>query len=200
MENNTATYTNQGSQQQSSARGKSKQRLYLAFLAIIILIGLVIIIVFVKSLNKQSPQNLPSPYAKTVLQLESVDKSNNLSLSVVNVKVTTGTNKITAAQLEITYNPKALLKVDVQPGSFFKDAVVLLKKINDKDGTITYAIAAPLGQNPVSGIGDLAIITYSKNPSFVGKSNISILPTSLITDETISKSVLKSSASLEIQP
>jgi len=78
----------------------------------------------------------------------------------LNADVSTNGNKLTAIQMELSYDPKAITNVDVLPGTFFSDPVVLLKKVDQATGRISYAIAIKANQDAVSGKGTVAIIQF----------------------------------------
>ena len=64
-------------------------------------------------------------------------------------------------QLEITYDPKVVTNVDIKPGTFLTQPFVLLKKIDQTNGTISYALGANPNQKPPTGQGTVAIISFS---------------------------------------
>lgn len=116
----------------------------------------------------------------------------------VDVSIDTKTNKVTAVQLEISYDPKALTNVDIAPGTFFDNPIVLVKKIDQQEGRITFALAISPSQTAKMGTGNVAMITFTSLITPVGKTEIKVLPETLVTAEGVSSSVLKSSSGTTI--
>ncbi len=109
----------------------------------------------------------------------------------LDANVTTGNNKITAVQFELTYDPKALTNVDIKLGNLNKEWTELIKKIDPVNGTITYAVGIALGQRGISGTGSIATLTFNKVYGFKGETKIRFQPKAQTTAEGISKSVLR---------
>jgi len=139
-------------------------------LILIILLALVTAGLLAISLisNVKSPIAKPTPalpaltYAQTELSLSAPIKTANGYSS--DVLISSGNNKTTAVQLEISYDPKVLTNVDIKTGSFFTTPAVLLKKIDTADGLISYALGINPGQKPTGGNGVVATITFSTVP------------------------------------
>ncbi len=91
----------------------------------------------------------PSPYALTAT-------TGSLAITIAS-----DSNKITAAQLEISYDPTMLTNITITPGTFFDNPLVLLKNIDSKNGKIFYAIALQPTAQAKSGAGTLATITFT---------------------------------------
>lgn len=170
---------------------------FLAFLTI----GLIIFALYVKPLDlTQKPQDtstqdedeVPS-YAQSVLRIGDAIPSDPISSTSATyesvISIETGENKITAVQIELQYEPGSFTNVDIKPGTFIPNALVLLKKIDPAEGRITFAIALPLGLKGIQGQGDVAVLTFGH--SSVGSYGIGFLPKTQITAEGISQSVLK---------
>lgn len=116
----------------------------------------------------------------------------------VDVSIDTQTNKVTAVQLEISYDPKALTNVDIAPASFFDNSLVLVKKIDKEKGRITFALAISPTQTAKMGTGNVATITFTSNLVKGTQTEIKVLPETLVTAEGIVPSVLKSSSGTTI--
>jgi hypothetical protein len=112
--------------------------------------------------------NVPTK-TKPVANLDYAQTSLSFSNPVVatpsgystNVLISTGKNKVTVAQLEITYDPKVLTNVDIAPGTFFPTPTVLLKKVDAVNGRISYVLGIGLGSTPVTGKGTVATLNFS---------------------------------------
>ncbi len=108
----------------------------------------------------------------------------------MDVSILTGKNRVNAVQLELAYDPKALVNVDIKPGDFFPSPVVLLKNIDVVQGRISYALAISAGVNGKQGTGTIATLSFnalSKAPTVV-----MFLPKTQVAAEGVQTSVLKS--------
>lgn len=114
------------------------------------------------------------------------------SLLKTDILIDSKTNKITGAQIELTYDPKILSKVDIIPGDFLKNSVEVLKKVDNKTGRISYVLGSKLNNNS-QGQGILASITYLRLTNKL--TTIDFLPQTLITAQGFSESVLVNSKS-----
>lgn len=145
----------------------------------------------------------PSPVspAQTTLALSPspVVVEKGASSSAVNVVIDTKENRATAVQLELTYNPKAVDIVDVAPGTFFSNPVVLLKTIDRTAGRVSYALGiAPTG---VAQQGEGVVATLMVRPvqgATITQTQVSFLPKTLVTAEGVTTSVLKSSSGTNV--
>ena len=175
-----------------------KRTLLLIVVLILVTVGLVWLSVYtVPQPKAPTPTKKPAvvPFAKTTITLSSSPSAvtNELNLYSLDTQISTGDNKITAVQLEISYDPKALTNVDILPGDFLNDPIVLLKNVDEKNGRISYAIAIKMGQAAVSGNGSIAKIEFSPlEGSNLTTTSINFLPKTKVSAEGQSKSVLKS--------
>jgi len=132
--------------------------------------------------------------AQTVLSFGSPSLVNS-SASTLNyslpVNISTGTNKVTAVQLELQYDPAALTYVAIAPGPFFAKPDVLSNQIDAKTGRITYAFGAGLTGKAIAGEGIVANITFSAKVQTLTNTSITFLPKTLVTAEGINDSILK---------
>src|SRR5687767_6354561 len=91
-------------------------------------------LLFVALTPKQSAPSLPAmapsptPAAQSTLSILPNPASVSSPSGSVDVVLDSGTNKATAVQLELSYDPKVLSNVDITPGNFFDNAIVLLKE------------------------------------------------------------------------
>jgi hypothetical protein len=106
------------------------------------------------------------------------------------VVINTGQNKVTAVQLELSFDPNVLTKVNIEPGSFFINPSVELKNIDTKNGRITFAIS-PGDKVGALGQGILAKISFTA-PKNINPTKIDFLPKTKVSAEDTSESVLKS--------
>lgn len=108
----------------------------------------------------------------------------------IDINILTGTNKVNAVQLELSYDPDILVNVDIVPGDFFINPVVLLKNIDDTTGRISYALALSPGENGKQGTGTIATLKFnalSKTPT-----PVIFLAKTQVAAEGVQTSVLKS--------
>ncbi len=149
------------------------------------------------TIEKQSPTGALSPLAQSTLYLLpnplTLDASGN---GIIEVNIETGTNEVTAVQLELQYDTKAITNVAIKPGPFFTSAVDLMKRIDKDNGRITYMIGISPSQNPISGSGTVAQITFSKvRNTNLTSTQVNFTTTdsskSIVTATGIEESVLK---------
>lgn len=114
------------------------------------------------------------------------------------INIDTKTNKITAVQLELSFDPKVVTVTDITPGTFFDSPLELAKKIESKNGKIIYALATKPQVPGKSGLGAVATIQITTTLPKGQKTTVVFLPTSLITAEGSTTSVLKNAANLTI--
>lgn len=183
-----------------SKKGMPRQTLaFIIFLiaVTILLVGLAVYTVQ-KPLSPTKPSNqviFPS-YAHTTLVLTPPSNTpGSPNTYTTNVEINTGGDKITAAQLELTFDPKFLTNVTITPESFIKNPVVLLKKVDQVNGRISLALGISLLPGTVvpSGNGILATITFNENPSATGSTILEFLPKTEVTAVGIPQSVLRTS-------
>ncbi len=177
-------------------KGLPKQTLIFITFLIAVTIVLLGLAVYTQKITPPSPTIsnkviFPS-YAHTDLVLTAPEKS-GLNTYSTNINITTGGDKVTAAQLELSFDPKVLLNVQVQTGTFIQNPVVLLKKVDQQNGRISLAIGVPLGEKGVSGSGTVATITFTEEPSATGSTVLDFLPKTAVTAQGVAQSVLKTS-------
>lgn len=111
----------------------------------------------------------------------------------VDINIDTGENEVTLAQLEMKYNPGEFQRVDLKPGNFINNPVILQKSINTMDGRIKYWIGVSPNQDGVSGQGVIATLIFAKPAT--GASQITFLPKTSISATGTDQSVLKNMVS-----
>lgn len=148
------------------------------------------------SLNtrKTAPSNLPVSVAQTTLALTQPVASTS-GILTSNIVINTNSNSASAVQIELGYNPTDISIVDLKPGTFIKSPVELFKKINTKDGRVSYALGTGVGEKGRKGSGTVAILTFTKLRTSRSTS-ISFLPKTEVSSEGISQSVLKSATGI----
>lgn len=190
----------------------SKRTLFLIFaLFIIVAVLLMIALYNPYSSNPKSGTTVTvpkEPIAQTTLSfgetISSPSAREARETYSIPINIATGTNKVTAIQLELQYDPKVLTSVSVTPGVFFKNPVVLLNHINVKTGRISYAFGINPGEQGVIGKGIAAILTFgtkaesdSAKAGALQQTQILFLPKTLVTAQDITQSVLKQTSNAE---
>lgn len=179
-------------------KGMPKQTL--AFITFLIAVTLLLVGLAIYTQKPQLPVPSAKPsgaafpsYAHTTLTLTTPSKNPNLGNYAADVNITTNEDKVTAVQLEMSYDPKALTNVDIKPGSFIQSPVVLLKKVDQINGRISLTLGIPLGQKGISGTGTVATISFNEIATAKGSTVIDFLPKTAATAQGIAQSVLKTS-------
>lgn len=175
--------------------GKMPKKTLYALIALVVATVLLLILAVYNFnvVNKKAVTNqgASSSFAHTSMSLTypiSSDKANYTEY----VNIDTGTNKVKAVSIRISYDPKALRNVAVTPGAFFTSPIVLLKKVDTQKGIISLDLSTSPNDQPISGQGSVATITFTKNPSAAGTTYISFTPDTIVTAEGVTESVLKS--------
>jgi hypothetical protein len=139
----------------------------------------------------QTPAIAPQAATEMMLTPDIVQLAGSSNGSI-DVTIDSHVNEITAVQIELQYDPKALTNVKIESGDFLKQSIQLINDVNATAGRITYAIGITPAQRPVRGAGIVAKITFTKLPRTTAQqTEIKLLPTSLVTSSGIDKSVLK---------
>ena len=174
--------------------GFSIKTLLLIITLALVTVGLVILAVMPKQpKNEPTPQTqiTPNPI-QTILTISSVPVPQATpSAYTTDVIINTGQSNVISVQLELSYDPTVLTKVDITPGSFFINPKVELKNIDEANGRITFALSSSDNQG-VLGQGILAKISF-KTLKKNGSTAIDFLPKTKVSAEGISESVLRSS-------
>lgn len=131
--------------------------------------------------------------ADTTLSMTAGVKDSTTSTYSSDVLVDTGSNTINGVQLELYYDPSIITNVTIKSGSFFNSSVELLKKIDQANGRISYALSVLPGQKGESGKGTFATIIYTVIPSLnTDRTSFNFLPKTEVSGENTAGSLLKS--------
>ncbi len=179
----------------------------LALISGLVLVTVVLFVIALRS-NQQTTQG-PTPTGTTTQASPTPDvahsvlalKPNPVSVlpggaGRVEVELNPSDNPVTAVQLELSYDPKAVRNVQITPGPLFTGGAQIINKNDPVGGTFTYAIGITPSQTPVTGSGVVAVITFTAGSA--GTSQLTLQPTSLVTARGVASSVLKSSTGTEI--
>ena len=182
---------------QVAKKGLPKQTIAFVTFLIVVTIILLGLAVYTQSPITPTPlvqQPISPAYAHTSLRLTPpLESSTLLGTYSTDVTISSNGDKVTAAQLEFSFDPKVLTNVQIAPGAYIKNPVVLLKKVDQANGRISLAIGIPLGTTPPAGTGTIATITFEEVPTASGSTFLNFLPKTAVTAEGIAQSVLKES-------
>jgi hypothetical protein len=175
--------------------------LILIIILSIVAFSLLAIALSQKNNNKQiteTNQPLPTPdVAQTTLTISpNLIKLATSSAYNADIIINTGQNSVNKVQLEILYDPKALIKVDINSGTFFTDPKVFLKNIDSANGRISFALGVRPGEKGILGQGVLTSISFATTPKSASAS-VTLLPKTQVTADGQSQSVLKTTVNAE---
>lgn len=181
----------------------SKKTLILVIALVVVASVLIFVALLPKKKAVTPPPPPPSPTSSvtqttepTVAPESTLTLSPNSSASSVDVNINTGTNNVTAVQLELIYDPQLLTNVDIsaplKEASFFKNPITLIKKIDQEKGKIIFAIGISPTGTPQKGMGIVSVIKFTKASATVKSATISFSPQTLVTADGAPNSVLKS--------
>ncbi|MBI2074236.1 MAG: hypothetical protein HYT83_00185 [Candidatus Levybacteria bacterium] len=182
-------------------------------LALIIVLAIItVVLVVAATMPKQNPNSpspisnilvKPTPVAQTTLKLSPNPIVTSSQSASAQVEILSGANKITAVQLELSFDPTKITNVTITPGTFFQNPIVLLNNIDLKNGKISYALGITPTGSPKTGQGSVALLTFQTALTSGQQTAIIFEPKSLATAEGVAPSVLKSALGttiLYIQP
>ena len=142
-----------------------------------------------------------APNAQTTLSISpEFLKLTNTSAQNIRIMVDTGENSISQAQIEISYDPKALTVTAVNNGSFFPGVQPVVNKIDQRRGRIEFAVSLPENQEGIKGTGQLAGISFVPGPeaSLSGQTRFTFLPKSSVRGHSDTASLLMSTKGILI--
>ncbi|MEK7573176.1 MAG: cohesin domain-containing protein [Patescibacteria group bacterium] len=176
----------------------SKRTIILIIALLIVTVGLLAIALAPKKSNVPKDTDVasrPAPsYAHTTMKINTPAKSASGVSSAI-VSIDSGGDNISGVQLELSFDKTKLQIVDVVPGAFFPAPTELINKIDNVNGTVSYALIAGIGKAGAKGAGEVATITFRE----IGKAGeiaaINFEPKSLVTSSETDQSVLKTATS-----
>lgn len=180
----------------------------IALISGLVLVTVVLFIIALRS-NQQSLQTPVKPSGEAMKPSPTVSVARSvLTLSPnpvrvvpggvgkVDVDINTSDNPVTAVQIELSYDPKALRNVQIIPGPLFKSGAVIINKNDPVTGRFTYAVGITPSQTPVKGTGVVATISFTAGAAQT--SQLTLMPSSLVTARGVATSVLKSSTGTQV--
>lgn len=177
---------------------KSKMNKTWILIAVLVIITGILLIL---SLTAKKPISSPTPIsenknqtAQSLLYFSNELRESSTSATYeVDILINSNENEITQAQLELSFDPNVLTKVDIKPGSFIRSPVIIQKNINTTDGRIKYWIGVNPNEKGIQGKGAIATMVFSKNGSTAAQVNF--LPKTSISGVNTNQSVLKNATS-----
>jgi len=118
--------------------------------------------------------------------------------------VRSGNNRITAVQLEMTFDPELVTDITLEPASestsfFDPSSPVLFNKTDYANGRISYAVGISPNKAAKTGTGVLVHLTFKLKPNTASSSSqITFLGKTMVTEAGSTGSVLKNTSPLTI--
>ncbi|MBI2195921.1 MAG: hypothetical protein HYU48_02655 [Candidatus Levybacteria bacterium] len=137
-------------------------------------------------------------FSTPTISTASAVSTGSATIYSMDTTILTGSNRVNAVQLELYYDPDALANVELSPGNFFTNPVVLLKNVDTKQGRISYALAASAGQSGKQGKGVVAVLSFRSLLPAGESTTIKFLPKTQVAAEGVQASVLKSTTDITI--
>lgn len=172
------------------------KRTFLLILLLLLSVGLIIVAART-SLPKQentppvSKLN-PTPATKNFTTLIASPSAGLLAVGeegTFTVVIDTGANSIAAVQLEMVFNPDYISVSNITPLEFFKNQTILLNEVDNKNGSISYALGTTESR---SGRGELVTITVvGKKTTGNNSTPMTFLPKTSVGEVGNPASVLK---------
>lgn len=173
-----------------------KRTLTLVISLVLIAGGLVFLALSTLQPQQQLPNASISPtpiFAHTTLNLMPNPAISTAGANTqIAVMINSNGDKVSAAQLELAFDPTALTFVDIAPATtdaFFNRTTQLLKVIDQRNGKVSYAIALASSEKTKAGSGTLAVITVRLAPT-AKQAELTFLPSTLVTATGVTQSVL----------
>jgi hypothetical protein len=179
-----------------SKNTKTKMNKTWILVAVLVIITVILLVVSLTAKNTlKSPttsKEMTQDVAHTSLFFsDDIRPSTTSGTYEMDINIDTNDNKVTFAQLEMSYDPKNLTRVDIKPGTFIKNPVIIQKNINN--GRIKYWIGIEKNQKGIQGKGILATLTFTK--SGANSAEINFLPKTSVSAAGTDQSVLKNMVS-----
>ncbi len=183
------------------------KKLIATLIVFIVLLG---IFIFVNTayLNTSKPPTVvkkkPQPYSIPVASLSllpnpiTVSSSKSASLNIV-MSGNLPENRMTIAQIELSYDPLTLFGVSITPGNYFIDPQITLSSIDYRTGRISYALR---GNHSQQGSSIVAQINFTASGyGVLRQTEMKFLPKTLIhTDDGAVNLSETNGASIIVKP
>lgn len=141
----------------------------------------------------------PTPVSRNFTTLVASPSANIASVGEeksLTVVINTGRNNVASVQLEILFNSEYINIGKIEPLGFFPNPTVLLNEVDNKNGTVSYAIGTP---EVATGSGELVRINFTAKKSTAGASSpITFLPKTAVGEIGNPSSVLREAVGANI--
>lgn len=145
-----------------------------------------------------SPEPTPTPSVQTTLSFSPNPLVIASPSGTLEISIDTGTNKVNAVQIELSYDPNAITNMKILQGTFFSDATQLLNTIDAKNGKASYVLVISPSGRAQSGKGTVATVAFTNKLPSGQKTTITFTPKTLVTADDTPISVLKATDSATI--
>ena len=143
--------------------------------------------------GKQYPTFAPPTLPQTSIWLETrppvIDAEGNVPLDMyINAKE----NRVNGIDLEVAYDPTVLKFVTIQWGELLGGKTALVKKIDEKNGRISYTVDVSHDKqnNFIQGADGIGVLTFRPISTSVKQTEVKVLPQTSVIAEGISGSAL----------
>lgn len=138
---------------------------------LLILIAVIAVLLFMVARPKNDILKQEQTSTKTTttiktpasLFLEPASLNVSSSSGTIDVVIESGDYSVNSVQFGLSYDPTVITSVTVENGTYFQNPLVLLNKVNQSKGTITYTIGIQPNGIPPTGEGVLAKIRFRAN-------------------------------------
>ncbi len=171
--------------------------------AIVIFIASVVFAVYMSQTKQVTSKPGTKSYQQSRLTLQPekliVLPADLNTKQTVAVKINANDNKVTGVQMELGYNQEVLTDVDITPGNFIENPIVLSKVVNKEKGRITYILTSSPNGDGKSGKGVVAYLTFkASHPNNNKKSTIRFRKNTIVTAIGYKDNVLKHTDSMTV--
>lgn len=134
--------------------------------------------------SKPTPTNTVMTSLTLVPEDITVIKEQSNTINIILDGQNTNAHKTKLIQMEIAYDPKALLDVEITPGGFFVNPIIPLLVINTHSGRISYALLINENESTQYTTSSVvARLTFLPNPAFTGpETSLSFMGKTMIRD------------------
>jgi hypothetical protein len=168
-------------------------------IGILAFVTVTLILVAVKLQHSHSMILLPTPTPKISMAHTTLTLMQETATpSSIDVIINTTSNKASAVQIELAYDPMVITNVSVKQGVFFPQATPLLNIVDTKNGRVSYAVAIPINGDGIGGTGTVATINYQKISGVTKDIIFTFLPKTKVTQLGILDSILEKTTNLTI--
>lgn len=169
-------------------------------IALILSLVAITVILFLMTVSVKNSVNKPVPKvpAIPVLQTYLVMNPGTTTLpangkGTIAIVMDTRTNEVNAVQLDISYDPKILTNIAIEPSGYFTGGEILLNKIDKKNARIILFMGVPHNQPSFKGKSTIATISFTVLPTLNKnvRTYLAFTPRTIVSAKGINISVIK---------